>query len=107
MSALKHYLITIDLMVPARLHGYLMTDDGQDLVRAAGAMTEYADARALPMLPYVLATELSDGFDLVRDIMCADEPSMRERLQSADRFHWTMFVMHKDHPRNNELMGLH
>ena len=57
----KHYLITVDLFEPARLHAYLMTAHKADTERAASKMLDYAEKQKLHPLGIVLVTGMAIG----------------------------------------------
>ena len=110
----KHYLITVDLFEPARLHAYLMTAHKADTERAASKMLDYAEKQKLHPLGIVLVTELAVGgktdpesVKLVRDIISAENAEARETLKTAKDFHYVAFMMATDHPRDKDLMALH
>jgi hypothetical protein len=112
---LKHYLVTIDLIGPYRMHGYVMTDDRRNVVAVAGKMADHLEQQKFRFLGVVLMTELSaDGrvvdpisVELVRKIACELDPTVGPTIEAAKDFHCTTWLMPKDHPSDRLMMDLH
>jgi hypothetical protein len=114
-AKVKHYLVTIDTFGPYRMHGYVMTDDRQNVIGVASTMAEHIEENNFRALGVVLVTELSiDGkapdpvsIEIVRNIACDLDPRVEPLLKTVKDFHCTTWLMPKDHPSDGPLMELH
>lgn len=110
-----HYLVTLDLLMPARLHAYVISKDKQDAVRAGEKLMDYAEKQGLPSLGIMLVTGLSDdgvkpdpvSVAFVRKVASAVDPRIAEALARAKDFHFSAWMMPTDHPDDRPLMELH
>jgi hypothetical protein len=114
-SKIKHFLVTIELTGPYRIHSYVMTDNDRKVLAIANKMADHAEKEKLTPFGVVLMTELSRGggvpdpasIALVRKIACDLDPSVKPTLETAKDFHVTTWMMPKDHPSDRPLMNLH
>lgn len=103
---MKHYLLTLPLGDQWAMHAYVMTSKQAKLRKVTGLMLERAEARGLnPSVPVLMVTELDD-ISLVRSIV-EQNPQSAQLLQSAQDFHFTIWLMPKDDPQFDRLMELH
>jgi hypothetical protein len=107
MADVKHYLISI-MSPPLVMHGYLMTTDEKHIHLILNEMMDFADENLGRIMPVALQTELQDGKDIVRSILCehgTDE--IRKTLAEATDFHRTIWVMVESDADCKRLMELH
>jgi hypothetical protein len=113
-NEINHYLVTLELLSPVRMHGYVMATDVKYARAVANQMCEIAEANELQPLGIILLTTLSngsttdiDGVALVRRIVCANSLDARQAIEAATDYHCSIFTMAKDHPDDRPLMELH
>ena len=104
---MNHYLLT----VPGNhqhMHGYLMCDERQYVIRAINWMTERMEEMGiLGFAPCALETPLSTGVDAVRRIASEQDEKIKQRISQATNFHFSAWLMPDDHPDDKQLMKLH
>jgi hypothetical protein len=106
-SNVNHYLLTLSLKTGHHLHGYLMCDDKRAVKETLNEMFDVAERNGLGPLPIVLSTTLSTGTDVVRTILRERFPETRHNLETAKRYHKTVWAMPASDPDDVRLMKLH
>jgi N-acetylglucosamine-6-phosphate deacetylase len=105
---ISHYLLTMYVAgVDVHVHGYLMCDDKRHVEAAADQMIEAAEGMGLRMLPMVLATTLSTGVEIVREILGKISEEAKHNIESATDRHFSAWMMGAENPDDARLMELH
>lgn len=108
MSKSKHYLITLELIGPCRMHAYVMTNNRSVVDQVCNEMADFAEANKLPSLNIILITILGDGAGVVRKILRElGGEQARKTLKTAKHFHRSIWLMDRMHPSDEPLMKLH
>jgi len=111
-SKVAHYLVTVELLAPFRLHAYVMTDDERYVTAVGNQMIDRVEANRWPALGIILITKLSndpadDGVALVRKIIMQADKETKKAIETATDFHRSIFLLAKSHPDDGRLMELH
>lgn len=103
---MKHTLMSVKLGDNSHAHCYLMTDDPAYELKALNVLMDRTDGhRAMDV---VLMTLLDDsGVKMVREILSEDSEDAARLLAEPTNFHMTIFAMADEHPRADDLKGLH
>lgn len=111
---MEHYLLTMNVVHDQlRMHGYLMTNDKQVLMRACDKLgyeaEKLAEKLGVRLLPLMLTTGplSARGKKVVREIICQQAPQVKELLRKARKFHFTLLVCTPNNPNDARLMALH
>jgi hypothetical protein len=104
--SLYHFLLTIEL-AGCHLHGYLMAPHKAYAASAIDKMMTVAEETWPGFLPVILQTELSDGVELVREIVSRNSAKAGQLIAEATDFHFSVFVMPKGTHDDTTLMQLH
>jgi hypothetical protein len=107
----EHYLITLELIGPYRMHGYVMTTEQVICEQVADEMAGIAEAQNLRSLGIVLVTGPLDkrAVAFVRKLLakeCGDD-AVSKALAEATDFHRSIWMMDRAHPEDQPLMKLH
>jgi hypothetical protein len=103
----EHYLLTLYVAGNMHMHCYLMCSDKRGVERLANVMLDKAEELGMHPLPMGLATTLSSGVNVVREIVCALGEEAKRGLETATDFHYSMWMMPDDDPADIRLMELH
>lgn len=120
-AKLSHYLVTLSFpSVPSmyHMHAYLMSkeDHTERVMNKMMDETEIAWANAheglqgeaLPLPPPIfLVTPLSTSVDTVREIIGNHYPEAKKAIESAKKFHLTIWGMPPEDPDDERLMAIH
>jgi hypothetical protein len=108
---MNHYLITLQLSPDVHMHAYLMFAKKRDKNRytelVANKMLEYCEEKGIRPLEIFLMTELSDGYEVVRDVLARCFPEAKRTYQTATESHLSVWGMLADNPDDKKLMALH
>jgi hypothetical protein len=105
-----HWLLTITISRHEYMHGYIMTDDENDLERAAWRMIDEAIKLGSrdPLMNIILQTKLDDTcIKMVQDIVSEGSDAAKKYMADATKFHLTVVGMPDCNPNHAKLMELH
>ncbi len=105
-----HWLLTITISPHEYMHGYIMTDDEDDLERVAQRMIDEAIklGSKYPLMNIILQTKLDDTcIKMVQDIVSEGNDAAKKYIADASKFHLTVVGMPDCNPNHAKLMELH
>jgi hypothetical protein len=105
-----HWLLTITISPHEYMHGYIMTDNEDDLEQVACRMIDEAIklGSKYPLMNIILQTKLDDTcIKMVQDIVSEGSEEAKEYMADATKFHLTVVGMPDCNPNHAKLMGLH
>jgi hypothetical protein len=104
---MKHYLLTLMLTPDWNMHAYVMAEDRNKTTDVGMLMVENAEKEGFDVqVPMIMVTELESANSLPRSIARENLKAAR-MMDRAKDLHYTAWLMSKDDPRHEKLMGLH
>jgi hypothetical protein len=109
---LSHYLFSTVMTSRENLHAYLMVDDKRKVEVAMKVFCAQAQRENRRWLPILLQTELSSdvrsiAIEDVRAIVRALSPEIRQKIDSATNFHFSIFTLITHCEQDRRLMRWH
>ena len=105
-------LISLRTQAGVTLHAYSINVERENLTeKISSKICEIAEEQGFSYLPLILATNLSDGGKVVRDIVCANSSDAEEKYQRVidgkETFFFSIFVIPVGCEWDSALMALH
>jgi len=105
-SQLKHYLVSMPMSGNSFLHGYVITDDHDNVMKVANHMADQLNGRQ--SLPICLESLLNlEGAKRVQSFLSANFPKSGKLLKKVNGFHFTCWSVPNEAPDAEWLMALH